>query len=411
MPAEWKAQRKRFKPQIVLDRIAAARNVAPTGSVSFSGFALYECLPTLHSMLRFPDAAAHVDTHSMLWQAVSQIDGALTPAALLTTINQLLTEQLATRERAYMLVTALSLDSAQMPLQQTVLGCKLRFGRCSSQQLGDAHRSLADEHIDTVGPQPPQYLRVSVRVSAKAATLAYNKAMEAVDVFRALLCLMGNSVLQIDLGNRSVAPINVVRHGNAQTVHSLDPQPSEPLLWFDRGYVATKNHRFSKHRIVRKNLNRALRQISTSNFRISLVESLVRFSRALDHGDPSVAFLRLWSALECLASPGVAEYDKLVQRISFLFVDSEYHRQVLEHLRDYRNTNVHDAAHSDQARIHCFQLQFYYSSMVWFCLRNARKYHSLAEMHEFLELPADKLELKRRSELLKRAIRFTTPRP
>lgn len=131
--------------------------------------------------------------------------------------------------------------------------------------------------------------------------------------------------------------------------------------------------------------------------------------RALDESDPNTAFIRLWGALEMLVVPGQADYAKLVQRCAFLFNDTEFHRQLLEHLREYRNTNVHAGEESEQARTHCYQLQIYFVALLRFHLGNAKFFQSLDEANLFLEFPPDEKELKRRSQLIDKAIRYRKP--
>ena len=76
MPVKWK---KRFNPEHVLKRIAAARTKNPDGKgSSFSGWDLDYCLPSLHTMLEFPDAARDMDHAALIWKAVASDPGELT---------------------------------------------------------------------------------------------------------------------------------------------------------------------------------------------------------------------------------------------------------------------------------------------------------------------------------------------
>lgn len=163
-----------------------------------------------------------------------------------------------------------------------------------------------------------------------------------------------------------------------------------------------------KPEVVRKNSRWALRQISASSYSECLISALIRFVRAFDERDANTAFLRLWGALEALITPGQADYGKMVQRCSFLFREHDFYRQLLEHLRECRNANVHAGEESERARTHCFQLQFYFSNLIWFHLGNARYFHSLDEANFFLDSPVNKEELKRRLQLARKAVRFFT---
>ena len=137
-----------------------------------------------------------------------------------------------------------------------------------------------------------------------------------------------------------------------------------------------------------------------------LQSSLIRYVRALDENEANTAFLRLWGALESLTTPGVANYDCLVKRCSFIYAESAYHRQVLEHLREYRNASVHAGEESNKARTHCFQLQRYYRDLFWFHIRNFDFFQSIDEANFFLDSSEDKETLIRQMEIIKKALKF-----
>ena len=170
--------------------------------------------------------------------------------------------------------------------------------------------------------------------------------------------------------------------------------------------MAANLYRPEKPDVLQANSQWALRRIRASKYGEKIVAALLRFVRALDESDANTAFLRLWSALESLTTPDQAHYDSLVKRSSFLFQETEYHCQLLEHLREYRNATVHAGEESERARTHCFQLQLYFVNMIWFHLRNAGEFSSLGEANEFLDFSVDKTDLKNKLRLTKKAIKF-----
>ena len=52
MKLKWK---KRFKPEIILEKIDKIMTINADGSVSYSGFQYFELKATLYSMIEFPD--------------------------------------------------------------------------------------------------------------------------------------------------------------------------------------------------------------------------------------------------------------------------------------------------------------------------------------------------------------------
>jgi len=410
MPIKWKP-RTRFKPEVILRKIEAARTVNPRGGASFKGFELEEHLPALQSMLEFPSAAGGMDKHSLVWKSLSRAGSSLTPESFLAAINEALSAQLSVQESQYHLLTSLSLNPSGLPRKTSVLGCSVElYEKPHARKYGDRDRIIKEKKVK-VESTPAGYCNVMVKVTAKSPTSAYNKSMDALDLMRALLCLMGNPRMTFYfLGSQAHDPINVVRLGSRHTVHFPNGQSVADALWYEPGFVPAKPYLFKQSDVVVGNLRWALRHILQSSYRDKLVSSLLRFVRALDHSDPNTAYLRLWGALEELTTPGAADYEKLVRRCAFLFREHDYHLQVLEHLREYRNSNVHAGEESQAAKTHCFQLQMYYVNAAWFYIRNGKRFANLDEANQFLDLPPDVPKLRSRLKLIKGAIKFMTPR-
>lgn len=409
MAIKWKSP-ERFKPAPVLKRIDSVRTVNEAGEVSYAGGDIKECLPTLQSMLQFPPAAAEVDTQALVWQGLSRVGARLTPDTFLTALNSILSEKLAVRETNYVVLTSLSLDPAGLPKAFSILDCQITFLSGPYPRKFRSRQDILKSHRLAILDTPDTYVKVIIKVRAKSDGSAFHKAMRALDLLRAILCLMANPVMQFTLGGLpSPDAINVIRPGSRHTIHQGNGESSREEFWYEPGFNPIKPYRFKKPEIVTKNLRWALRRIKNSQFQTVITSALLRFVRAFDQSDHNTAFLRLWSALEGLTTPGIADYDKLIRRTVFLFKDQDYHRQVLEHLRAYRNANVHAGEESESAKIHCFQLQVYFVAAAWFFIRNASRFSRVDEVGEFLDLPSDPSELQRRLVQIQRAIKFISP--
>lgn len=405
MPIKWKHS-SRFNPAVVLKRIDAARTVNPQGGASFSGFDWESCIPALHSMLNMPAAAAEVDASRIVWQALTKVRGALTPADFLAAANSELTALLATSEQQYRFLTTISVRKQDTPRTLSCLGTNIRFLEKGFPRKFAPRADLIRKHPTGLKETPTSYCSLVVSAKAKSPAAAVHKALRAVDLQRALWCLMTNPQMEISFGSFSVNPINIVRLGGYHTLHLPDGSPASEGMWFEPAFVPTKVAEFSKPAVIQKNTQWAFRRLRMSSYSEQLVSALIRYVRAFDESDANTAFIRLWSALESLVSPGVADYEKLVRRCAFLFQEGAFHRQMLEHLREYRNGTVHSGELSDRARTLCFQLQLYFSALVWFHLRNASFFDSLDEANRFLDSPASAAEINRQLQLTRKALRF-----
>ena len=407
MPIRWKRD-KRFKPDVILQRIAAIRTASPSGGSSFSGFELEDCLPALQSMLEFPPVAKEFDQSTLVWRGLASVPGDLTSDSFLKSLNLQLSRDLSTREEVYQVLTSVSVDRTCLPKSVTIEGSIISFlkadypGRFQSRS-----NAIKDQHLP-VADNSPKYCRIIVSTVSKSPHGAVTKALRAIDLQRALWCLLCNPAMQL-IGQPWI-PINVIRLGSVHTVHKRDGTLASQGVWFEPNHVVTSPYLFGEPAVVRKNVACALRQLAKSPVRESLVEALLRYVRAFDESNQNTAFIRLWSAVETLVSPGHADYDKFVRRCAFLFQDGAYHLQLLEHLREYRNRSVHAGDESDKAKTHCFQLQLYLSTLIWFHVRNATRFRTLDEANAFLDFPADRSKLLHQQSLIRRAIGFITPR-
>lgn len=408
MQIKWK-KGNRFNPRIILERIDGIRTVTPDGKVSFTGFELEYCLPALHSMLNFPHSASDADISSLVWRGLAKVKEELTPESFLIAINEELKTRLATKEQAYVLLTSISLDSRDAPKKLSIYGAEINFlsGDYPAKFSSSRIELLRTHQVPVPSPQTA-YCYVVIKIKAKSHASAVHKSLRALDLIRAIWCSMGNPQMQLAFGNAAISPINVIRLGGTHTLHLADGTPATDTVWFEPGFKEASIFRIGNSEIVKYSL-KALRKLATSAYKEKIISSLIRYVRALDESDPNTAFIRLWGALEMLVLPGQADYAKLVQRCAFLFNDTEFHRQLLEHLREYRNTNVHAGEESEQARTHCYQLQIYFVALLQFHLGNAKFFQSLDEANLFLEFPPDEKELKRRSQLIDKAIRYRKP--
>jgi hypothetical protein len=403
---------ERFKPEHVLERISNARSVSPEGGVSFSGFAIYEQAPVLQSMLVFPEVARDLDHASLIWRALSKTRPDITKDAFLRELNLALSAQLSQRNERFRLIASISMDPRGLPSLIRIGDSRIEF---YGYEAPKKFRASRDEVIkknsqleDVVAPSK-RYCSVGVEVLAKSPDSAANKALRRLDVLRAIWCLQGNPGMQFSLGGSEFRPINVIRLGSCHTLHTPVGDSATTGMWYEPVYKEAKPFAFKDLDTVLNNTGFAIRGLRSASYGDKIADALVRYVRAFDESDPNTAFVKLWTALEMIVSPGYAEYDKLVERCSFLYQDGVYHRQVLNHLREFRNRNLHAGEVADQAKTNCFFLQGYFQEMVWFLLRNAKFFTSLGEAHDFLSLPTDLKVLTRRGRLLSKAKRFVIP--
>lgn len=406
VPAKW---RGRFRPEVPLRRIAAVRTRDASGRASFSGWDLDQSLPLLHSMIEFPPAARELDHANLIWKAVANDPGTLNKASFLEELNRQIALELATREETFHVLTTVSLDGRLKLGAVQIDGVRLRFhGQNFPRKFRHDRKSLLERPGSPAKEAPDAYQRVIATVVAKSPSAAFSAASRAIDLYRSLWCFFSNT--QTELIGQTWMPINVARLGPAHTVHQQDGRSGIEEFWFEPHQILARPYGPNNAADVEAEVRKVLKLIKQGNYADDLFESLLMYVRALDEWNQNTALMRLWTALERLCSPGVAVYDDVIRRCAFLWDDVDFATQTLEHLREVRNASVHRGKDSKDAKSYCFQLQQQYRALVRFHIGRSRRFRSLQEANEFLDLPPGIEDLRRRAGVTRVALRFRKPR-
>lgn len=405
MPIKWNNNKKRFNPKIILEAINKERTVSQDGKISFN-FLVEEHFATLQSMLIFPKIEEHIDIPLLIWRSLANTSE-ITPELFLESINKNLSLLLDKRVEKFNILTSISISTRILPPSIQLNGVVIKFYRHRFPKKYKSRETIIEKHRLPVSDINNNHCKVVLTTEAKSASSATAKSLYTLDIIRALWCLMSNPAMQ--MGGKSWLPINVIRLGAIQTAHKKNGNPASHTVWFTPKHDETEAYLFKNHQEVNKLLKWQLQQLAKIKYKSALTNSLVRYVRAFDEGDQDLALVRLWGAIEALASPEIAQYDNIVKRCSFLFQNTTYHAQVLEHLREYRNNLIHSGHNNTNAKIHCFQLQQYFSALIDFHFNNAKNFESLASANEFLDLPPNLEELSRRRELISKALKFIIP--
>lgn len=151
------------------------------------------------------------------------------------------------------------------------------------------------------------------------------------------------------------------------------------------------------------------RKLRSCPYTDELINSFVRYGRALDNLDFETVFLKLWSLLEFLTC-SAEKYDLLIRRVSFLYAENNLVRQFLQHLRVRRNSFVHSAMETDQAVSLVFQLKDFVERVLLFHVRNSGRFESREDAARYLDLPYDPKVIRHEIRRYKMALVFQAPK-
>ncbi|WP_254275707.1 hypothetical protein [Halomonas sp. 3H] len=406
MAIKWKSG-ARLNPQVVLDRIESSKSVSRDGRVSYSAFDYHEAFAAVFSLLDIPKAVSkELDVDELVSNGLASAAraGIITKDSAIFHLNAVANNMLSVRESSYHLLTSLSINGS-LPFRRIEYGGeRIRvIDGDYPKKYSSRNRAVEGKLLD-LSLVHDGYSKIIVSSKSKSIHGAASKALDSLDSVRALISLFSNS--SMELMGSSTSPINKVRNGQVHTLHADSGQLATSMIWYEPNFVEAEVYNHKAPEILHKNFKWSVDKIGRCKYRDVLEDALLKYVRALDEKDHNSAAVRLWGALETLASPGEARYENITKRCSFLFEEAEYHRQILEHLKGFRNRSVHSGYQSDMAKTFCYQMQFYFRQVFIFHLHGVGEFSSLDELNEFLDLPVEASRLLSRKKLLDKAMRF-----
>ncbi|HDY7619986.1 TPA: hypothetical protein RQJ82_002207 [Vibrio vulnificus] len=392
MRVSWK-KNKSLKPQIILEKIDSLK-VVKDEQLSFSSFEYHDALVALESMIDFPSITEDLEKPSLVSAAISATakEAVCTKDAFLKNLNDQIKVALARRENTYYLLTSLSVRNLKLRKIQ-VQNCTIKFYQSSFPKNFSGRREIVNKHSSKSKPESDGYIKVVVELKAKSERIAANQALKALDILRGILAIYCND--QAELIGNNWAPINKIRTGEFHSIHNESGVAYDQALWFEPNFVHSPCHVIQNHPIIVKNSKTILNRLTKfeKKYQTLLVDGLLRYVRAYDERDQNVAVLKAWGALESLAAPNESNCDSVTSRCAFLYEEYEYHKQILEHLREYRNRNVHAGQESRKAKSYGFQIQRYFKQLFMFHIGRQGNFQSIVDANRFLDSPVNQEDL------------------
>ncbi|MFH7564534.1 hypothetical protein [Oceanimonas smirnovii] len=408
MKAKWSTGKK-AKPDIILKKIKELTNISEDGQVSLDAFRYHDPFAALFSLIKLDKTIeTEVDKESLIRRSliVAARENKLEKDKFIKKLNDMLSEELGTKLSRYTLVTSLS-------IREPLPFSSLSFNGVKIRKLSEILPNKYHERIGEISKKRKSefseyhdgYTRFALDVEARSIYGATNKGLDSLDIVRALLCLFTNTGMEL-LGDIN-EPINKIRKGQVHTLHNKNGlMVGNGTFWYDPIFKYRRAYSSRNIDVLKYNLNWSLSRLESCPYNNQMQKSLLRYVNALDDSNHNSAMIQLWGAIESLAAPSEGNYDSVIKRCAFLFEESQYHEQILEHLRMHRNSSIHEGTSSNMSKTYCFQLQFYFRELVLFHLRESGNFNNLNEANAFLSLPSNSELLLVQKKLIDKAVKF-----
>ncbi|WP_146207522.1 hypothetical protein [Nitrosomonas ureae] len=406
MSAKWK---KGFDPKVILKKLSEIMTINNGESISFKGFEYHSYMATLSSMVELDKKISHEAGQTLITEGFLKAakNGGLTDSTVLFAINKAIHDHNAKPDQSYYLLTTLNINiSCTMP-NFVINGCHLRFYSNLPRKFRKARREAISSVSDWLinADENSSYFLIT-RSIAKSDAEAGNNMLDAINLLRGIWNLQLNYSMAFQIGRNK--PINQVTLGALHTLHANDGALVKNIFWYQPDYY--KNHKkvnFANNSYkTHKDTHHIRSKIKKLNYGKEIESAIIRYTRALDSLDYNDSIIELWSLLEFLTSTQRDNYDRTINRILFLFTDQAYHKQVLEHLRQYRNRSVHAGIGQSNVHILVYQLKSYVEQLLWFQIFNPFRFNSLSETADFMDLKPDIDLLKKKILLYQAGVKF-----
>ena len=406
MTVKWK---NGFDPELIVEKLSSIRTLDGE-KVSFNGFEYNEYISVLMTMIEISEDIPTEVSRELIIKGFHEAarKTKLTKQDIISSVKKAVRAHLGMPEEEYWLVTTLNIHSSNVLPRYKVNGCSLMiYKNLPKKYLATRQEFMSIAPSWLVGTNGASSYYLVAHAAEKSTHAAVGKMLDAIDLLRGIWNLQTNKVMVLSFGERK-KPINQVILGAVHTLHGKDGKKVGDTYWHEsENFQDHHKVDFSKSSYETLEFTRTVRKALNKNiYRKDVELGVVRYVRALDSRDYDSAFIKLWGVLEYLTNTLKDSYDKTIRRASFLYKDREYNRQVLEHLRQYRNKSVHLGAGENDIDTHVYQLKSYVEQLLLFHIANSFGFKSLEEASRFMDFQHDKEALKKQIAFCQAGIKF-----
>ncbi len=413
---------KKNDPGPLLERIESHTVRAPDGNILYGidSFVLTQFLRALLDSWN-PSVSSTTTKEAILGQALTSQakKGALTnKEELLAEINAAQEAYLRKPLIEYVVTTTISAKVGAVLFSRffytrKINGTKIVFSSKPFKRF-DRAAPLAQAAEQGLPLEPEDYTFARVFVVAREPQVAIENALANLDILRAIWNLSENyGHTTFHFGGWRQA-YNTIVGGPLTTLHEAKSGFTFEGTWVSGSFGSPVQKSVDvSNRLdhLRKQENLLRRNLRLSPFSERLTSLLRDYCHSLDLRDFDNAFISLWHVLERLC--GLEPSDKhteIVERVSWLFQNREYHRLVLNILMEHRHDAVHRGTDIPGVDYLLSSIRFYVEYTLSFMLSNSLKPKDFYEIRDILKLTVQNDRLSYEQMIRKKAFRFRNPK-
>ncbi len=403
-----------YNPQIIIDALNKIKTINKDGNVSFTGFEFQEYITVLSTSIIFSKELPRSLVKSILSDSIFSVakEDNLSLRGLIAEISKRENAYLKKEPNKYFLLSDISLKYFH-PLKRIKIKDYIIIFRHHLPEDVKREREKfldwAQHHIH--GRIPSLYIFVQVYSEGRSPQEAGVNALDALNLLRSIWNLFFNYSRGIRMSSGKRRAVNKIVLGPLQSLHHINNKIALDSFWYDPEYnepIDCKDieSNWSKLRKFEKGVRSRLKSLATTEFGTIIENALLRYVHALDERNFDSCFLKLWSLLELLTGTQSDSYKVTIKRAAALFFDYNFHLEVLQHLRDWRNRTVHSGEQNNDIEVLMYQLKRYVESLLMFYIFNSHRFKNKEEMIELFDLAPNKERLFQKKRLIEMSLKY-----
>lgn len=410
MCASWK---KNAKPQVLLDDLKGKLSLSPTfpsTKIGYSDVRAAFRVQALTGLLNFRQsthaaAIPQIVTEALIRCVKKQTFDAVGVEQEVSSAERNYNRRMTTK---YVLVSRFSL-LRPVPFTTFDLGHRIYITKSLPSRFDISFWKR--QKAIPVEILPDDHAFVRVHVQAKSPTEAGTKGIEAL----ALLSGICNSCYSpgplpahLSLYERHLIAF---QFGPLYTLHFPNGALAEDQGLYEAFYAGPtkpiemrKDDDTEPKDALRASIRRFSRAIGNDDSRTFLRQALIQYAYALAQPDRDMALILLWSVMEKLLFKPLGErYDQMITRLlSFVEISNKRIIEMeLQHIRELRNTIVHDAISGDESRSAVNTMRFLIESLVFVHLEPYVLRLTHAQLVAFMRAPGDRSVIEDHAKALR----------
>jgi len=307
--------------EIILNRLENITNLGKDNRLSYHTFEFFHLEWMLLTLIEYGNSLSIPIKKKILSQSLRQlaIDKNYSKDYFLQQLSDNYDNHYRKKENTYILLAALSIKS--LPFRKLKIGCsEIRIHGKQYPKIFRDHRNEIHQKRK-FKRETKNYTKVSVKIKSKDFMDAYEKAIEMLEVFRSLLCLIFNSQIEIRFEERSSKPINKVLLAEILTLHNENGTcPDANYFHFIQDYKETDviDLKEKNNQILKKNVHWFIKQFNKCKpkHQLTIQKALNLYVNAYDERNKYICFLRAWTVLEILTDTD--QNETLIKRCNSL---------------------------------------------------------------------------------------------